>query len=180
MSADKAKRSSQGGASPAPTSESLEQVRDILFGAQMRSVEARLSQLEERMKHELDQLQGAFDEKVAKLEQGLRKELGAEREGRAAALESLRVAQGEATTGLAGDLDALRVATAESDGALRDELASEIQRWEAALDRIAAEVRSELGAVAADLGARKPDAHHLAELFRDLVRRLEQPNAADE
>jgi hypothetical protein len=167
MSADKAKAGSGGG--PAPSTESLEQVRDILFGAQMRSVESRLAQLEERMRRELEQLRGAFEGKLADVERRLQQEVGAERDERGAAFESMRVTQGEAMLGLSGALDSLR-----------GELQQASHRWETSLQSTGAELRSELGTVAADLEARKPDATRLAELFRQMVGRLEQPAPTDD
>jgi hypothetical protein len=164
MSAEKAKAAGGGDGGKTKGSESLEQVRDILFGAQMRSVESRLSQLEERMRRELEQTRGALEGKLAELDRRLQQELLAEREERSGVVESMRVAHGEAVLGLSSALDAVRA-----------DLAREVERWEAALDSAGAELRSELGTVAADLEARKPDAHHLAELFREVVGRLEQP-----
>ena len=44
--------------------ESLEQVRDILFGTQMRTVDRRLAQLEKRLRQEVDDLRKEMNKEL--------------------------------------------------------------------------------------------------------------------
>ena len=69
-----------------PQPESLDKVRDILFGSQMRSVESRLQGMEERMRQEQDSMRADFKRQVESLDalirsevQGLTERLSAER-----------------------------------------------------------------------------------------------------
>ena len=66
--------------------ESLDKVRDILFGGQMRAVDGRLQALEERLLHEQAQMRADLGKQIAGIEaearrelQALAEQLGAER-----------------------------------------------------------------------------------------------------
>src|SRR5215213_6941666 len=62
---------------PAEPPESLDKVRDILFGGQMRAVEGRLQALEERLLHEQAQLRADLGKQLAGVEADARRELQA-------------------------------------------------------------------------------------------------------
>ena len=67
------------GNAPAPSEqpESLDQVRDILFGGQMRMVDARLRSLEERIVLEQTTLRNDLSRKITELEEASKKEFAA-------------------------------------------------------------------------------------------------------
>src|SRR5574339_603211 len=74
--------------SPAP--ESLDQVRDILFGGQMRMVDARLQGLEARMQQEQASMRAEFNRELSEIDASLNRgiaqlneQLSAERSKRA-------------------------------------------------------------------------------------------------
>ena len=76
--------------------ESLDKVRDILFGGQMRAVETRLQGLEERLRREHEALRSDFAKQVESLDAFIRSEaqmlaerLAAERTKRTEELKSL-------------------------------------------------------------------------------------------
>jgi chromosome segregation ATPase len=78
------------------TPESLEQVRDILFGGQMRTVETRLQSIEERLSREQESMRAEFAKRVADLDafarretQALHERIAAETDARVLALKSL-------------------------------------------------------------------------------------------
>ena len=61
------------GAAPAAaeqTPESLDAVRDILFGGQMRVVETRLRNIEDRFQQELESLRAEFQKRAGELDHG--------------------------------------------------------------------------------------------------------------
>ena len=60
--------------------ESLDQVRDILFGGQMRMVDTRLRGLEERMSLEQTTLRNDLSRKIAELEEASKREFAAQAE----------------------------------------------------------------------------------------------------
>jgi hypothetical protein len=110
MSASKAKAS---GTANGPTgtlaSESLDQVRDILVGAQMRTIEARLSQLEESLRRELERLEQAFDARITELD----------KQNRQSATQAGSTLRGE----LQGEARRWEAALGKLGGELRAELA---------------------------------------------------------
>lgn len=63
------------GADPAP--ESLDKVRDILFGGQMRMVESRLQSIEARFQEQLKTLRNDYTRQLSDLDGSVRKELAA-------------------------------------------------------------------------------------------------------
>ena len=58
-----------------PQPESLDKVRDILFGTQMRAVEGRLQGLEERLRQEHESLRADFSKQVESLDAFIRGEV---------------------------------------------------------------------------------------------------------
>ena len=60
--------------------ESLDQVRDILFGGQMRMVDARMRGLEERLALENTTLRNELSRQIAELEESSRREFAAQAE----------------------------------------------------------------------------------------------------
>ena len=74
-------KSGNGVPAPAPEQpESLDQVRDILFGGQMRMVDARLHSLEERIVLEQATLRADLGRRIAELEEASRKEFASHAE----------------------------------------------------------------------------------------------------
>src|SRR5688572_400672 len=96
--ADQAPPPSPNGPAPdsSPAPESLDQVRDILFGGQMRMVDARLQGLESRMQQEQASIRADFTREIAdvngNMKQGitqLNEQLSAERTKRSEDLKAL-------------------------------------------------------------------------------------------
>ena len=77
-------KSGNGTANPAAAAaeqpESLDQVRDILFGGQMRMVDARLQSLEERIVLEQTTLRNDLGRQISELENASKKEFAAHAE----------------------------------------------------------------------------------------------------
>jgi hypothetical protein len=63
---------SGGTATAGTTAESLEQVRNILFGAQQRDSDKRIAKLEDRVSHGLDELRGELLEQAKNLREEAR------------------------------------------------------------------------------------------------------------
>src|SRR6266498_5325516 len=58
-----------------PQPESIEQVRDLLFGGQMRMVDARIQSLDERLAHETSAMRADFERQLGDLDGSIKKEL---------------------------------------------------------------------------------------------------------
>ena len=132
---DSDKRASGGlqvAEAPAPADvqpESLDKVRDILFGSQMRAVDTRLQGLEERLREEHEALRTDFARQMESLDNFIRSEvntlterLATESRKRSEDLKSLAAEIKEAIRALERRHVKLEEASAMADAALRDQL----------------------------------------------------------
>ncbi|HEX6316406.1 MAG TPA: hypothetical protein VFZ73_16160 [Gemmatimonadaceae bacterium] len=166
---------------PAPSSppESLDQVRDILFGGQMRMVDARLQGLEARMQQEQASLRAEFTREITELDatikQGiaqLNDQLTAERTRRTEDLRTLTADMKELVRGLERRHQALEEAASQADAELRDHLVRQSATQAADLARTAERLSNDLDALSTRTQNEKLDTSALAAGFTDLVSRL--------
>jgi hypothetical protein len=159
--------------------ESLDKVRDILFGGQMRAVDGRLQALEERMLREQAQMHAAHTSQVAGLEADLRREL--QSLGEQLALD--RVKRSEELKSLGADLrDALRslekrhVKLEEMGGAadaeLRDSILEQSRAVNAQIERLSQRIAADLSREVSGLRHDKADITSLVDVFSDMAGRL--------
>lgn len=139
------------------TPESLDQVRDILFGGQMRMVENRLRGLEERILQELN----ALGEKLA-----------VERTRRGEELKALGAELKDAIRGLEKRHSKLEEAATMADADLRDQILRQSAAQAAELTRVAQQLGAALEKSSADLSTRKLDVAALATILGDAAQRL--------
>ena len=166
---------------PAPTAppESLDQVRDILFGGQMRMVDARLQGLESRMQQEQASMRAEFTRELADIDANLNRgiaqlneQLTAERAKRADDLKALSSDMRELVKSLERRHQALEEAASQADADLRDHLVRQSAQQTADLARTAERLSNQLDAVSTKLTADKLDTSALATGLTDLVSRL--------
>ena len=159
--------------------ESLDKVRDILFGGQMRAVDGRLQALEERLLQAQAQMRADFSSQVAGLEADVRRELQSLGEQ----LATDRVKRGEELKALGADLrDALRtlekrhVKLEEMGGAadaeLRDSILEQSRAVSAQIERLSQRFSSDLNREVAGLRHDKTDVSSLVGIFSDMAGRL--------
>jgi hypothetical protein len=158
---------------------SLDKVRDILFGAQLRDVDRRFAHLEERLTRYAAELAEQLRRQAATLEELMKTEaaalgqrLVAEAEVRAEAATRLTRELGDTATTFdrrAGALEA-RLDTAQHD--LRQEIADLAQRLSNEMRERFDDVVSRLGSTLSELRADKADRAALAQLFTEMARRL--------
>jgi DNA repair exonuclease SbcCD ATPase subunit len=166
-------------AAAGPPPESLDQVRDILFGGQMRMVDTRLRGLEERIAQEHVALRNELDRKISELEEASLKEfaaqkerLAAERTKRADDLKALSAELKESLKNLERRHTKFEEATAQADAEVRDHLMKQSAAFAAELSRTAERLTSELGRAEASLRAEKVDTTTLASTLTDMATRL--------
>jgi len=147
--------------------ESLDKVRDILFGGQMRAVESRLQGIEERLRQENEVLRTDFARQVESLDTFIRSEvqilnerLAAERTKRTEELKSLAAEVKEAIRALEKRHVKLEESANLADAALRDQLlmmgeqlTTELTRSHQALDSAKTD-RTALAGLLTDMAAR--------------------------
>jgi hypothetical protein len=131
-----------------PQPESLDKVRDILFGGQMRAVESRLQGLEERLRQENEVLRADFAKQSEALDAFIRSEVQILGERLAAE----RTRRGEELKSLAAEIkESVRSATL-ADAELRDQLLLLSERL-GALDSAKTD-RAALAGLLTDMAAR--------------------------
>ena len=178
------KPKSGNGAANAPAStseqpESLDQVRDILFGGQMRMVDARLRSLEERIALEQTTLRNELGRKITELEEASKKEfathaerLSTERAKRADDLKALSVELKESLKNLERRHVKFEEATSLADSEVRDQLMKHSAAFSAELSRTSERLTTELDRAALALRADKVDTTTLAATLNEMATKL--------
>jgi Skp family chaperone for outer membrane proteins len=167
------------GAAKAPAPESIDQVRDLLFGGQMRMVDARLQSLDERMARETTAMRTEFERQIAELDSSVRKELGrhaerlaAERTKRADDLKALSAELKESLKSLEKRHVGLEEAAGLADAELRDHLMKQGAAFTTELNRTSARLTSELDRIATTLKDDKLDSALLISGLTELAGKI--------
>ncbi len=159
--------------------QNLNKVRDILFGADMRTIEERLTFLEQRLTDEASRIREDADQRFERLESALRQELAAvgdqlqaersERTDEAAALAKQLKDAADALDHRIGSLDERLTTRGESLGKqLRDESHTLAEQLRQTSEQMTARIDRELS----EIRTSKPNTAVLAALFADLTERL--------
>ena len=183
MAKDAAPTTNPGNGAPSDVAaerpESLDQVRDILFGGQMRMVDTRLRGLEERISLEHTALRNDLSRKIAELEDASKKEFAAqaerlsnERAKRADDLSALSTELKEALKSLERRHLQFEEATSDADAEVRDQIMKHSVAFSAELVRTADRLTSQLERAAAALRADKVDTATLAGTLTEMAARL--------
>lgn len=155
------------GVKPATQDEnkSLDQVRDILFGAQTRALETRLNALDERVAAELEALRSAMMDKLESLEASMKKrDNSLERE-----LES-KISSLETDTG--AQIGGLEENLKKAQQTAQRELTQTAERLSTEIKGVQAASFDELEKTRSALGRDKADRAVLSDLFEELAKRL--------
>lgn len=167
------------GAASQPAPESIDQVRDLLFGGQMRMVDARLQGLDERMAHETTAMRTEFERQIADLGSTIRKELAqhaerlvTERTKRVEDLKSLSAELKESLRSLEKRHHGLEEAAGLADAELRDHLLKQGAAFSGELTRTSERLASELDRITTALKTDKLDSAALVNGLTELAGRL--------
>jgi len=170
-------KGANGTADPVP--ESIDQVRDILFGGQMRMVDARLQGLEERVLQETAALRADFERQITDLDGSIKKELArhaerlaSERTKRIEDLKAVGAELKEALKGLERRHQTLEEVAGIADAELRDHLLKQGAAFSSELSRTAERLSTELDRIGTALQADKLDTAALVSGLTDLAGRL--------
>ena len=166
-------------ASTSEQPESLDQVRDILFGGQMRMVDARLRSLEERIALEQSTMRNELSRKITELEEASKKEFAAhaerlstERAKRADDLKALSVELKESLKNLERRHVKFEEATSLADSEVRDQLMKHSASFSAELSRTSERLTTELDRAASALRADKVDTTTLVATLNEMATKL--------
>jgi hypothetical protein len=181
MARNAAQKPKEGnGAAPQPAPEqSIDQVRDLLFGSQMRMVDARIQSLDERLAHESSAMRADFERQIADLDGAIKKELArhaerlsAERAKRVEDLKALNADLREALRSLEKRHNNLEEAAGMADAELRDHLVKQGAALSSDLSRTSEKLSSELDRITSRLQAEKLDTSQLMAGLTDLAGKL--------
>jgi len=161
------------------TPESLDKVRDILFGGQMRAVETRLQGLEARLLRGQESLRTDFTKQVSALDAMLQKEvqslgerLAAERLRRTEELKGLSAEIKEALRGLEKRHLKLEESSGMADAEIREGIMQHSKAVAAELARVSDRLAGELARSAQELRSEKLAITSLAGMFGEMASRL--------
>jgi Skp family chaperone for outer membrane proteins len=167
---------------------SLDKVRDILFGGQMRDLDRRFARVEERLTKETLQLEDDLRKRLATVESFAR----AESEALAQRIKAEYDARSEATSDLSRQMQDRYAELEKKAGLLDDQIARAQRELRQQIlethQRLADEIREKVDAVLArlrqeadDLRTDKADRVTLAALFTEMAMRLtHEPSARGE
>lgn len=170
-------------AAPAPYAaeqpESLDQVRDLLFGGQMRMVDSRMRGLEERITQEHASLRNDLARRIDEIEAASKQEfaahvdrLNAERTKRADDLKAMSIEFKDALKNLERRHLDFQEATSQADAEVRDRIMKNSAAFSAELSRTAERLTSELDRAESALRADKVDTATLVGTLTDMAASL--------
>ena len=161
------------------TPESLDKVRDILFGGQMRAVESRLQGLEERVMREQDSMRSDFNKRLAEIDATAKRDthtlndrLTAERTKRAEELKALSAELKEVLRSLEKRHVKLEELSGVADAEIRDQILQQSRAIGAEIERLSQRVTADLNREVTSLRNDKTDVSALASVFSDMATRL--------
>lgn len=165
-----------GAAESEATPESLDKVRDILFGGQMRAVETRLQGLENRLLRGQESLRTDFTKRADALEAALQKEvqglverLGGERAKRTEELRALQAELKEALRALEKRHQKLEETSGMADADLREGILQQSKVLTAEIGRLSERISAELARSVDELKAEKLSITSLAGAFGEMA-----------
>ena len=161
------------------TTQSLEKVRDILFGQQVRDSEKRFGRLEERLQKELAEAREQFAKRMSAIEAFIKSEVDSLSDRAKAEQTERTKADRELTAELADTTKTLEKKLSDLDGrtteTLRDIRKLILEQSKALRDeqqRNHAELTQALSRAAAELRHDKADRLGMAEMFADIAIKL--------
>ena len=159
--------------------ESLDKVRDILFGGQMRAVEARLQGLEERLLREQAMMRTDFSKQIADVDANAKREshalnerLAAERTKRTEELKALSSELKEILRSLEKRHAKLEEVTGRADAEIRDHILHQSRATAAEIERLSQRVTADLTREVTSLRTDKADLSAVVSAFSDMATRL--------
>jgi hypothetical protein len=174
---------------PGESGASVDKIRDIIFGSQIKNYEARFARLEQDLVRETVELKDLMRKRFESIESFFRMEseaiagrLRAEREDRETHVANVQRDTKEAHVGLANHVNHVETAMNEGHSSLRQELMTESRKILDEIDQRNDSLRSLMEARVSELRTQKVDRAHMSDLFRVIATHLDDKdqNAASE
>ena len=146
----------------------LDQVRQILFGAESQEIQQRFAAMEQHFTDVIDTLKDAGDERFKAMEASVKKQNDALSKRLNNEKDQRKQADADLTASLKENREQLDDIIAETESALRASLKDEATKAAQDRDTRFAALTAQLEQTAADLGDAKTDRHSLADLLDQL------------
>ncbi len=181
-----ANESAAAAAAAGESGASVDKIRDILFGSQIKNYEARFSRVEETMIREAADLKETMRRRFESLEgffksetEALAGRLKAEREERTRALNNLSVELKSSHETLIGKIAELEAATAEGHSGLRKELMSESGKLSDEVRERHDQLKGLIERRVEELRHQKTDRALLSALLTEIANQLSEDSGGD-
>jgi uncharacterized protein YicC (UPF0701 family) len=157
----------------------VDQIREILFGGQMREYSRRFAQLEERLVQDLARTSDDLEARIGLVEkfargelQRLGEKLQQEREARLAAMQEFEEQLSRFNQHLSAGIDRVSADTGRELTRVRQELSDEVRQMQTRLRDQQEELQGQLAQQTGQLQENKVDQSDLADVFNELGMRL--------
>lgn len=151
---------------------SLETVRDILFGAQIRESDERRSELESRLSESLSQLKSEMLNIQAEMQKNLQAAQKKIDEQTKKNQERMR----EEFKEVKASIQALDKDTSQTEAELADQIVAEGKRLDNSIETLNNEMSAQLEYIFNQLNDEKTDRFKLADLLENVAGQLKQPS----
>ena len=151
--------------------DSMEQIREILFGGQVREIERHFTQIEERLERQYAVLGQDLDRRLAALEGGLQQSIN----GLSAVLQEERAQRGHDHSELDKRLTQLDADTSDEQAVLKRDIEQRLIAVQERFDNRQTELRQLLESQLRELRGDKLARAALADLMAELAGRLREP-----
>lgn len=170
---------------PSETAASVDKIRDIIFGSQIKNYEARFVRLEENLVRETSELKDTMRKRFESIESFFKSEsealatrVRAEREERTSLISNLERDMKDAQSSLAKRLNDLDAAMSDGDSALRKDLMTESRKLLEEISQRHDSIRSLMETRISELRAQKTDRALMSDLFREMASQLDNDEAS--
>ncbi|GGG74904.1 hypothetical protein [Edaphobacter dinghuensis] len=162
------------------TAASVDKIRDIIFGSQIKNYEARFVRLEEALVRETSELKDTMRKRFESIELFFKNEsealairLRAEREERTSLISNLERDMKDMQSAFTRRLNDIDAAMSEGQSALRKELMTESRKLQEEIEQRHDSIRSLMETRVSDLRVQKTDRALMADLFREMAAQLD-------
>lgn len=159
---------------------SVDKIRDIIFGSQIKNYEARFVRLEEALIRETSELKDTMRKRFESIELFFKNEsealairLRAEREERTSLISNLERDMKDMQSVFTRRLNDMDAAMNEGQSALRKELMTESRKLQEELGQRHDSIRSLMETRVSELRAQKTDRALMSDLFREMAAQLD-------
>lgn len=164
---------------PLEAGASVDKIRDIIFGSQIKNYEARFVRLEENLTRETAELKDTIRKRFESIESFFKSEsealaarLRTEREERTSSISNLEQGMKDAQSALTKRLNDLDAAMSDGHSTLRKELMMESRKLLEEIGQRHDSIRSLMEMRVSELRAQKTDRALMSDLFREMAAQL--------